>query len=91
MIDEILKEIEKTERFVGVRMNCAGDEVKRAGRLLSMLRRAVKTEDASEVADTLYKMQLFGSELALDAVREPMKTAQRFVFEQTGEWVKVSD
>lgn len=91
MIDAILEEIEKHESVIGVGMDCAGYEVKRAGRLLSMLRRAVKTEEASEVADTLYKMQLFGSKLALDAIREPMLAAQRFVFERTGEWIEVSD
>ncbi len=91
MINELLEEIEKNETFIGVGMDCAGYEVNRAGRLLSMLRRAVKTKDANEIADTLYKMRLFGSELALDAIREPMKTAQHFVFERTEEWVEVSD
>jgi len=91
MVDEILEEIEKKETFIGVGMDCAGDEVRRTERLLSMLRRAVETEKASEVADTLYKMQLFGSKLGLDAIREPMEIAQRFVFEQTGEWVEVSN
>jgi len=90
MVDEILEEIEKKETFIGVGMDCAGDEVRRTGRLLSMLRRAVETEDASKIANVLYKMQLFGSKLALDAIREPMMTAQRFVFAQTGEWVVVS-
>ena len=91
MVDEILEEIEKNESFIGVGMDCAGYEVQRAERLLTMLRSAVKTEDVGEVADTLYKMRLFGSNLALDAIREPMETAQRFVFERTGEWVEVSD
>lgn len=91
MVDDLLEEIEKNETFIGVGMDCAGDEVKRAGRLLSILRHAVKTEDPGEIAEALYKIQLFGSKLSLDAIREPMEAAQRFVFERTGEWVEISD